>query len=222
MLTVEHFGRVPEKTRERRRVWLLETPAGERLIHFNVRAAYWLCKVLAVPMRRSRRIQIETTDVVHGSRYIIASNHQSIADTFIVCSQFPFGVWQHMGTLRYFAANGLMVPGLRTLIMALGCFPARTTPKWPSGLEYGLKQLKMGRTVFIFPEGRRTIRGQARTRSGVEVLAHSHQAMVVPAHIEWQKTRLGRRFRIGIGKPFDGTHLTAQEILDRIYDVPVR
>lgn len=161
--------------------------------------------------------------MVHGSRYVVVANHQSIADTFIICGQFPFGVWRHMGTLRYFAANGLMVPGLRTLIMALGCFPARMTPRWPSGLEYGLKQLSMGRTVFIFPEGRRTIRGHSRARGGVEVLAHSHQAMVVPAHIEWERRgRFGRRFRIGIGKPFDGTHLTAQEILDRVYAVPVR
>jgi len=162
--------------------------------------------------------------VVHGSRYIIASNHQSIVDAFVICSQFPFRVWRHMGTFRYFAARGLFkVPVLRDILMGLGCFPARPHPRWPSGLEYGLRMLHKGKTVLIFPEGRRNVRGEGKVYRGVEELAHSHpHAMVVPVHIEWKvRWKYIRSFRIAIGEPFDGGKMTAQEIMDRIYALPV-
>jgi hypothetical protein len=45
--------------------------------------------------------------------------------------------------------------------------------------------------------------------------------MIVPAHIEWKRGWPWRTFKLGIGKPFDGSAMTAQEILDRVYDQPV-
>jgi len=129
-----------------------------------------------------------------------------------------------MGTLRYFAARGLFrAPILREVLMAFGSFPARPHPRWPSGLEYGLRMLHKGKTVMIFPEGRRTVRGEGKVYKGVEELAHSHPlAMVVPVHIEWRvHWKVFRSFRIAIGAPFDGGNMTAQEIMDRIYALPV-
>jgi hypothetical protein len=45
--------------------------------------------------------------------------------------------------------------------------------------------------------------------------------MVIPAHIEWTKCWFGYTFKLGIGKPFDASAMTAQEILDRVYAQPV-
>jgi 1-acyl-sn-glycerol-3-phosphate acyltransferase len=77
---------------------------------------------------------------------------------------------------------------------------------------------------MIFPEGRRTVRGEGKVYRGVEELAHSHpHAMVVPVHIEWRvRWKYIRSFRIAIGAPFDASQLTAQDIMDRIYALPVR
>jgi hypothetical protein len=47
--------------------------------------------------------------------------------------------------------------------------------------------------------------------------------MVVPVRINWTvRWKIFRSFRIHIGAPFDGTGLTAQEILERIYALPLR
>lgn len=213
-----------ELAQHKKFVWL-ESDVADRVIHFDVWVCYFVSKILSVPSVRYRRIEIRPEDVVHGSRYIIAANHQSLVDTFVICSQFPVSVWRHMGTLRYFAARGLFrAPVLREFLMANGSFPARHTDRWPSGLEYGIRMLHKGKTVMIFPEGWRTVAGTGKAYRGVEALAHSHpHAMVVPVHIQWHvRWKIFRTFRIHIGAPFDGSKMSAQEILDRIYDLPLR
>jgi 1-acyl-sn-glycerol-3-phosphate acyltransferase len=201
----------------------LDTKQANKVIHRNVRVAYWTAKFLLRFLRQSRYIGIHESDVVHGSRYVIASNHQSMIDPFLIGSQVPYSIWRHFGTIRYFTANGLFKKRwMRPFLLGLGCFPAQQHSKYPYGLDYGIRQLKMGRALLIFPEGQRAIRGATRIRRGIQVLAQEPNAMIVPVHLEWTQHRFGRSFAIGIGKPFDGSQMAAEEIMDRIYAVPLK
>jgi 1-acyl-sn-glycerol-3-phosphate acyltransferase len=153
---------------------------------------------------------------------VIACNHQSIVDPFFIATQFPYRIRRKIGTLNYFAANVYIdIPFYGGMMMRLGCFPAKAHTRHPYGLEYARKLLERGKTVLIFPEGRRTVRGETPTRHGIEALAHDDDVMVIPAHIEWTRGKPWRTFRLAVGKPFDGHGMTAQEILDRVYALSV-
>jgi 1-acyl-sn-glycerol-3-phosphate acyltransferase len=182
----------------------------------------FLFRVSAFIWRRSFRNELQRSDLVQGSRYVIAGNHQSIIDPFFMCGLLPGYVWRQVGTINYFAANIYIdIRFYGDLMLRLGCFPAKVHRKHPYGLEYAKAILNRGKGVLIFPEGRRTVRGETPTRHGVEALAHEPNVMIVPAHIEWTRGRPWRTFKLGIGKPFDGSKLTAQEIMDRVYAQPV-
>jgi 1-acyl-sn-glycerol-3-phosphate acyltransferase len=134
----------------------------------------------------------------------------------------PYSAWKRLGDFRYFLYNPLLdIPVLGSVLRGLGCFPAKYHTKYPYGLGYATEQLSKGRSIFIFPEGRRTIQGEYPAHNGVAVLAKLPRVMIIPAHIEWRDRGAWHGFKIGIGKPFNGKDLTAQEILNRVYEVPV-
>lgn len=79
-----------------------------------------------------------------------------------------------------------------------------------------------GHTVYICPEGGLTRRGDRPVRPGVAALARIENVMIIPAHIEWKLYgRWSRTFRVGIGKPFDASRMTADQIMNRVYAQPV-
>jgi len=187
-----------------------------------VRFTYWLSKILFWPFGQSTRIDLKATDIDPTKRYVLAANHQSVLDPFLVTCHIPLGVLRHIRTLRYFLANYIFnKPVIRPFAVSLGCFPAKVHTSYPYGLAHAIKQLNNKRSILIFPEGQRAIRGAARTHRGVTVLAKEPDVMIIPAHLEWKKHKLIRTYQIGFGKPFDGSKLTAEEIMARVYAVPL-
>lgn len=104
----------------------------------------------------------------------------------------------------------------------MGSFPAKPHPTDPYGLEYAAYLLDRGQSILIFPEGHITLRRENTARQGVMVLAKRPNVRIIPMHFEWARPRIRTRFRLGIGKPFDGSRMTSDEILDRIYATPIR
>ncbi|HSX01612.1 MAG TPA: lysophospholipid acyltransferase family protein [Candidatus Saccharimonas sp.] len=165
---------------------------------------------------------LQPGDLKPGVSYVIAANHESIIDPFVICSVLSPALWRRLRSFRFFAYNGLFRPyWLRMALLALGCFPAREHQRYVYGLDAAASFIARGQTVVIFPQGKRTL-GRGRAHRGVEVLARMANVRVIPAHIEWQKLGKWRRgFRLTIGQPLDGRARSADQLLDAIYGLDV-
>jgi 1-acyl-sn-glycerol-3-phosphate acyltransferase len=174
-------------------------------------------------LRASRRGSLDPADISIDKRYVLAANHQAAIDPFILTGQISTQTWDAMGWPRIFAMNRFFsYPVVGTIVKCLGSFPAKDHPVYPSGLTYANYALDHGSSVMIFPEGRVTLHREHDAKIGVQVLAQQPDVMIIPVHIEWARPRILARFRIGIGKPIDASGMTAQQILEYIYRLPVK
>lgn len=202
---------------------LVHSEKAYRGILRRQRTMYWLWRFASRPFLRSCHMGVHERDLIKGARYLLVANHQSSLDPFVMCAQVPFRIWQHLWTLHYMTANYFMnQPVTGRLLVKLGCFPAQVHHQYHYGIAQASELLKYGHSVLMFPEGRRTRRGERPVRHGVELLAREPNVLLVPIHIEWRRHRFGRTFQIGVGQPFDARAMTAEAIVDHIYNIPLR
>ncbi|TPE70560.1 lysophospholipid acyltransferase family protein [Halalkalibacterium halodurans] len=126
---------------------------------------------------------------------LLCCNHFSNYDPPFVGSFFPRKV-------RFMAKEELFrFKPLQSLMMAVGAFPVRRGAGDKQALKVGLKLLKEGETLGIFPEGTRSKDGQiGKGLSGVGFFALRSDATVVPCAIVG-KYRFFRKIRFVIGEP---------------------
>ncbi len=168
---------------------------------------------------RGIRFDFEASDLSPDVSYMVVSNHQSQWDSFVELSAFNNAVAARLLPFRAMTYNKVLRGGLITqYLLGMGCFPSLPHETLPHGLDLSTKLLEARQTVFICPEGRRTLPGQTAPKPGVMVLAKLPNVMVVPAHIQWKKPNaIQKTFKLAFGKPFDGSGMTATEIMDRVY-----
>jgi 1-acyl-sn-glycerol-3-phosphate acyltransferase len=172
---------------------------------------------------RHRTSDFAVGDVKPTLRYVLAANHQTYLDPWVVPGCIPNAAWRKMGRPRAFVANRFFdYPFVGNLLRSIGAFPAKQHATDPFGLDYAISLLDRGQSVIIFPEGHIARQRQWGARKGVMVLAREPNVRIVPVHIEWRLAGLRTSFDIRIGKPFDGSKMTAQQILDRVYSLPVK
>jgi 1-acyl-sn-glycerol-3-phosphate acyltransferase len=185
---------------------------------------YWSFRASTGLYLRKRVIELERADIKRNKQYVLAANHQNNLDPFILISLLPPKVFKRMRTLRFFAHNVFFRnPINRAVMTSLGAFPTKEHPVLPHGLRYANDQLNEGHPVLIFPEGRMSVPRETPAKLGVEIMAQWRKVMIIPVHLEWDRYQrvLGGKLRIHIGKPFSGKGMSAQEILDRIYELEV-
>jgi 1-acyl-sn-glycerol-3-phosphate acyltransferase len=201
----------------------LTSPVSAEIISINQQISYWISKVIGFALGMTRNIEVKPQNLDRKFVYLIAANHQCRMDPFVITGAMPWSTWRRLSAFRYMVYKPLFdIPLLGQFMLGLGCFPATEHPKHPFGLDYSRIQIAQGRNIFIFPEGRRVIRGERTARRGVAELAKEPKVRVLPAHIEWRRRGWWHGFDVAIGEPFDGSKMTAQEILDHVYSIPVR
>ena len=152
---------------------------------------------------------------------MIAANHQSMFDPFVICSALPLRFFPHLAPFRYFAHNALFDKILRPFLFSFGAFPASRNNYYIYGLEAAKTFLSQHQTVMIFPEGRR-VPVSTRPRSGVEVLAKNPNVEIIPVHLQWQKNKWGlRSYQLTVGHPLKEKGLSARQIMNRVYKLPL-
>jgi 1-acyl-sn-glycerol-3-phosphate acyltransferase len=199
---------------------------------YKLHKVMWMCQWLYQHIGRivwrllikNKRILLSVEDFRPNRRYVIAANHQTYFDPWMVPASVPFKIWATAGMPRAFVANRFFsYPLVGNALRIVGAFPAREHPTDPFGLAYAERLLDRGHSIIIFPEGGIAKHREKPAFRGVSVLAQQPRVSVIPMHLEWRdKSRWYKGLDMGVGKPFDGSRMTAQQILDLVYDVPVK
>jgi 1-acyl-sn-glycerol-3-phosphate acyltransferase len=167
------------------------------------------------------RVQIESKEDLRKLKgpLIIASNHGSWTDPFLIAAVFPFSA--KIFPIRYACLNKIFYfPLTFPLIWVLGSFPVKRGIGLEKSLKHSIKILKNKGVVGIFPEGRRQRIADvklSRPKRGIAYLALKTKTKILPVKIEGQ---VGMKFfkfflrkykiKIKIGKIFS---LPNQEII---------
>ena len=109
---------------------------------------------------------------------ILAPNHCSLADPWIMCATSP-------NPLRSLAAEDLFrIPVLKQFLYGMGAFPLKRGESDPAALQKARDFLGQGATVMIFPEGRCSSDGEPLAwLPGLAVLALRSGVPVLPVKI---------------------------------------
>jgi 1-acyl-sn-glycerol-3-phosphate acyltransferase len=197
--------------------------ARQGYINACQQVAKWAGAIVSPLLLRWSRVELTAEDIEPGMRYVVASNHQHWFDPWMILCRIPQAVWNRIGMPRAMASNRFFsYPLVGPYMKSMGSFPAKRHPTEPYGLEYATYLLDHGKSLLVFPEGHVTLHRENTARRGVMELAQLPNVRVIPVHFEWARPRIRARFRVGIGRPFDASQMTAQEILDRIYALPLR
>ena len=171
------------------------------------------------------RLQIRGMDRLHRHEVAVyASNHTSYMDTPVVFSALPF-------QFRILAKKELWtIPFIGWYLDRSGQIPIDTAnPRATlSSLGVGVKALRSGMPLFVFPEGSRTPDGELQTfLSGAAFLAIRAQVPLVPIALTGVYDLLPIHTRhlypgeltLAVGEPIDtsGLHMRqAEELTERL------
>ncbi len=145
--------------------------------------------------------------------FILASNHISYLDPPALSVACP-------RELCFLAKEELFIGVFGRLIANLNAFPIKGQPGELMSLRRAIKELEAGRTLIIFPEGRRTADGRlGKPMPGVGLLAAKAGVCIVPAFIEGSNRALPidskfirpKKIKVYFGKP-----LWPQEVSTRL------
>ncbi|OGZ26959.1 MAG: hypothetical protein A2365_01535 [Candidatus Nealsonbacteria bacterium RIFOXYB1_FULL_40_15] len=172
------------------------------------------------------RIEVESQEnlsEIEGP-VIIASNHASWTDSFIIGVCFPFNA--KVFPIRYAVwwKYYYFVP-FTFLLWLLGNFPVRKGVGLERALAVGLEKLKQGEAIGIFPTGKRErtfFKEPAKPKRGVAYLSAKTKTSVIPVKIEGNlgmkftgfllrkyriKVKIGKRFNVPSKNPDDQEQL---------------
>ncbi|MCL1887926.1 MAG: MFS transporter [Kiritimatiellaeota bacterium] len=119
---------------------------------------------------------LEHFAAVAGDRVVVTPNHVSLLDGFLVSALLP-------GRIGFAIDEGWMRKWfMKILARLIYAVPVSTTS--PLAMRALMAELRSGRTLVVFPEGRITTTGALMPlRPGAAMLAHKTDAWIVPVHI---------------------------------------
>ncbi len=139
--------------------------------------AYFLMKIFiffCCPCKFIGRENIPTQGA-----FIVASNHVSNLDPFLVGSGFS-------RRLSYLAKEELFKGKVRSFFLyKVGAFPIKRGASDLGAIKEVFRRLKLGEPILLFPEGTRTLDASKRKiQAGVGLIALKSQLPVVPVFID--------------------------------------
>ncbi len=192
----------------------------KKRVGFEPGAVEWTVTVILLKMIRCIlkvffRLETRGLGNLPEPPFIIAVNHSSNMDGFVVACAVPLRVFRVLffqGFRTYF--SGWWLP---SLFGRLGhAIPIDPETFLSSALRLSSHVLKTRRVLCIFPEGGRSFDGEIMSfKKGIGILAVRHNVPVVPALIEGTFKALPKgafiprpsRVRITLGEPFQPSEL---------------
>ena len=152
---------------------------------------------------------------------IITANHVTSADPNFLTAGSPYRLFGWMIAREFYN-----IPLCRHVIRLSECIPVRRDGKDIAATKQALRQLRAGKALGIFIEGRITVpHKQSQLRDGVAALALRSNAQVIPAHISGVKYHesvllaylLRYRVRIKYGRAVDLSEFTNPKDRDQVH-----
>jgi long-chain acyl-CoA synthetase len=154
------------------------------------------------------RTEVKGAENIPPPPFIIAPNHLSNMDGFVVASAVPLGVFRRLyfqGYYRYFEGP------LKSIFAGLShVISIDPTARLRNAMRLSVHVLAQGYGLCIFPEGQRSFDGELGVfKKGIGILAREGDVPVVPARIEGTFDALPRgkvvprprKVKISFGKP---------------------
>ncbi len=126
-----------------------------------------------------------------GTPLVIAANHQTGLDPFIIARVLPKG--RH---IQFMAKKELFLPILGNIIKSGGSFPVDRSSNDIGAIRTAMRILGNNGTVGIFPEGTRSS-NVSELQGGVALIAAKGRAPILPVGLR----RQGKRWIIRFGAP---------------------
>lgn len=124
-----------------------------------------------------------------GTPLVVAANHRTNLDPFLVARALPPGRF-----LQFMAKRELFVPVIGWIIQTGGSFPVDRDGSDVGAVRTAVRILKENGTVGIFPQGHR---GGEALRGGAALIAAKGRAPILPVGI----SRDGKRWIVRCGEP---------------------
>ncbi|MFQ5502052.1 MAG: MFS transporter [Phycisphaerae bacterium] len=127
---------------------------------------------------------------------IVAANHNSTLDPFVLVSASPNRVMGYMIAKEY-----TRIPVLRSIVRSIECIPVNRSGVDTASVKAALRYLKAGKLLGIFPQGRVQDPAEpVEVREGIGMLALRSGAPVIPAYIS------GIQYSDAVFSPFIRRH----------------
>ncbi len=177
---------------------------------------------IARRMMKSEKLMLNINDLNKNSHYVFTVNHQGAPDFFVVFFGMPGRIHRQIGPYRFFIANKFFKnPLTRWLALSFGGFPAKKHPKYQYGIAAAKHAMNCGESVVIFPEGKVSqVDRQHKPKQGVAILAKEPDTFIIPVRVKWHRDKgIFNSYDVAIGKPFNGSKMSAEEIMDKVYSL---
>jgi len=176
--TADPIEQPMEVLNEQQRGWLQPLSSIQRAMAWLVYITVKLLVHLLFRLRVTGREHVPTKGA-----YVIAPNHESYLDSFVIMSTMDFGRTHNL----YWA--GWTGAAFRNAVLRFGSRLAKAVPIDPStgvraSLAFASAVLSRGDSMVWFPEGRRTRDGRLQPfKPGLGMVLEKHPAMIVPVAI---------------------------------------
>lgn len=196
--------------------------------------AFFVYRCFNLFCRLFMRLEVEGLERLRDMKapYLIAPNHQSFLDPFVLCSNYPFSVFNrtfHVGASFFFGSAFM-----RFVARMLRVVPIDQDTQLLRAMKAGAIGLRHGMILNIYPEGERAFDGKLHEfKGGAAILATELGLPIIPVAMDGLHKVWGRRsmrirpgkVKIRIGEPIYAKDVAARlpEASDRsdIYDAVI-
>ena len=128
--------------------------------------------LIVIPIRIVFKIKRRgELEIKNSGRYIIAANHNSKLDPFLILASLPFRTYLKLIPIRFVTTQNYLNKWYhKFFLIPLGCI-SNKPKKHKKPLEILEKRLRAGETIFIFPRGELEKKGlKSKPKVGVVYL----------------------------------------------------
>ncbi|MDQ2746483.1 MAG: AMP-binding protein [Acidobacteriota bacterium] len=178
---------------------------------FGMAIVYMIFKVFSLFARIFFRMEVSGRETIENLKrpYIVAPNHQSYLDPFLVTSEYTYDDLRNsfaVGASQFFESKFM-----QSLAAFLNTVPVDPDTQLLKAMKASAVGLKHGKTLMIFPEGARAFDGElGEFKKGAAILATELEMPIVPVALDGFYKVWGRssgkisfaKTKIRFGKPF--------------------